>query len=70
MWNILGMANLAIGNFGPKAASIGILLVLVGEVLQGHWDKIDANTAVEALIALGLWGTRANLRSSESVGAK
>jgi hypothetical protein len=70
MWNILGMANLGIGNFGPKAASIGILLVLAGELLQGHWDKIDADSAIQAMIALGLWGTRANLRSSERVGAK
>jgi len=70
MKNVLGIVNLGIGNFAPKAASVGILLVLAGEVLQGHWDKLDANAAVEALIALGLWGTRANLRSSESVGAK
>lgn len=70
MKNVLGIVNLGIGNFGPKAASVGILLVLAGEVLQGHWDKLDANAAVEALIALGLWGTRANLKSSESVGAK
>ena len=70
MWNALGIVNLGIGNFGPKAAAVGILLVLAGEVLQGHWDKIDSNAAVEALIALGLWGTRANLKSGESVGAK
>lgn len=70
MKNVLGMVNLGIGNFGPKTAAVGILLVLAGEVMQGHWDKLDANAAVEALIALGLWGTRANLKSSESVGAK
>lgn len=68
--NLLLASNTAVGKYGPKLAAVGILLVMVGEVLQGHYDKFDSNTAIEAMIALGLWGSRANLKSSEDVGAK
>lgn len=67
---LLSLLNTLIGTVGPKAASIGILLVMAGQALQGHWNQIDGNTAIEALIALGLWGTRANKVSSERAGAK
>lgn len=68
--NMLLASNTAVGKYGPKLAAVGILLVMVGEVLQGHYDKFDSNTAIEAMIALGLWGSRANYVKSESVGAK
>lgn len=68
--NAVFAANNVAGKFGPKAAAVGVLLVLVGQVLQGHWDQLDGNSALEALIALGLWTSRPNKVSSESAGAK
>jgi hypothetical protein len=70
VFKLIGVVNTGIGIFGPKAAAIGVLLVIAGQALQGHWDQIDAHTAEAALIALGLWGARANQRTSEDVGAK
>ena len=68
--NMLLASNTAVGKYGPKFAAVGILLVMVGEILQGHFDKFDSNTAIEAMIALGLWGSRANYRSSQDVGVR
>ena len=68
--NMLLASNTAVGKYGPKFAAVGILLVMVGEILQGKFENFDSNTAIEALIALGLWGSRANYKSSEDVGAK
>lgn len=68
--NAILASNTAVGKYGPKLAALGILLVMVGEILQGNIEKFDSNTAIEALIALGLWGSRANYVKSESVGAK
>lgn len=61
--------NTGVGMFGPKVAAVGILLSIAGNVLQGKFEEISSTDIELALVALGLWGARANKVSSEKAGA-